>query len=140
MSNLSAVLSPLSGLPPFAAYLAIGLIWLIAFFGIYLLLTPHKELDLIRKNNIATALALAGAILGFTLPLSSAIKNSVGLIDCAIWGGIALLVQAAVFVVVRLLLIRDLPNRLAAGEIAPATLVAVLSISVGLLNAASMTY
>ena len=41
-------------------------------------------------------------LLGFCLPLASAIANSDSLADVAIWGVVALLVQIVIFFIVRL--------------------------------------
>jgi len=73
------------------------------------------------------------------LPLSSAIAQSVSLLDCAVWAGVALVVQLLVFFAARLVL-PDLPQRIARDERAPAALVAALSIGVGILDAACMTW
>ena len=64
--------------------------------------TPHPEIKLIRENNMAASLAFAGSLIGFCLPLASAIANSAALVDCVVWGGIALVVQIAIFFLVRL--------------------------------------
>ena len=59
--------------------------------AVYVLLTPWKELALVRGGNGAAGLALAGAIAGLALPISSALASSVTLLDLLIWGGVALL-------------------------------------------------
>lgn len=129
----------LAGLPAFLAYFAVAVALLAAFAYLYTHSTPHKEWALIKANNPAAATAYGGSIIGFVLPLHSAISNSVNLIDCVLWGVVALVVQIATFLVLRLL-IRDLPRRIHDGEIASGIFVAALSIAVGILNAASMTY
>lgn len=129
----------LAGLPAFLAYFGVAVALLAAFAYLYTHATPYKEWRLIKANNPAAAVAYGGSILGFVLPLHSAISNSVNLIDCVLWGVIALVVQIVTFLVVRLL-IRDLPARIEQGEIAAGIFVAALSIAVGILNAASMTY
>lgn len=129
----------LQGLPAFLAYfgLAIGLCTL--YVLIYTRLTPQREFVLIRLNNNAAATALGGSMLGFALPLHGAITNAISLLDCALWGLIALLVQVLTFLLLRLVL-SGLPDRIARGEQAAGTFVAAVSIVVGLLNSASMTY
>lgn len=129
----------LAGLPAFLSYFAVAIALLVAFCAIYVQLTPHHEFKLIRDNKSAASLAFGGSLLGFCLPLHAAITNSVSLIDCAIWGGIALVVQLLAFFVVRLFL-RDLSGRIAANETAAGGFVAAVSLGVGLLNAASMSY
>lgn len=129
----------LAGLPAFLSYFGVAIALLVAFCAIYVQLTPHHEFKLIRANKSAASLAFGGSLLGFCLPLHAAITNSVSLIDCAIWGGIALVVQLLAFFVLRLFL-RDLSERIAANETAAGGFVAAVSLGVGLLNAASMSY
>lgn len=129
----------LAGLPEFLAYFGVAVALLAAFVFVYTLITPHKEWHLIKADTPAAAVAYGGSILGFVLPLHSAISNSVNLIDCVLWGLVALVVQILTFFVLRLL-IKDLPARLSNGELSSGILVASLSIAVGILNAASMTY
>ncbi len=129
----------LQGLPTFLAYFGVAIGLTLLYLLIYTTLTPQREFTLIRLNNNAAATALGGSLLGFALPLHSAITNAIGLLDCALWGLVALAVQATTFVVLRLVL-RGLPDRIARGEQAAANFVATTSITVGLLNSASMTY
>lgn len=129
----------LAGLPDFLAYFGLAIGLLLAFCAIYVQLTPHHEFRLIRENKSAATLAFGGSLLGFCLPLHAAITNSVSLVDCAIWGGVALVVQLLAFFFLRLF-VRDLSERIAANETATGGLVAAVSLGVGLLNAASMSY
>lgn len=129
----------LQGVPAFLAYFALAIGLTLLYVLIYTRLTPQREFTLIRLNNNAAATALGGSLLGFALPLHSAITNAIGLLDCALWGLIALVIQVLTFVALRLVL-SGLPDRIARGEQAAGTFVAASSIVVGLLNAASMTY
>jgi putative membrane protein len=104
----------------------------------YIWVTPHQEIKLIRENNIAAALAFGGSLIGFCLPLASAIANSVSLVECAIWGVIAVVVQIAIFYLV-CLPIPKISARIEKGEIASGLWLGVASLAGGLLNAASMT-
>ncbi|WKE66289.1 DUF350 domain-containing protein [Gallaecimonas kandeliae] len=123
----------------FAGYfaLAIGLLWL--FCLIYTWVTPHDELALIRQNNIAASLAFGGALLGFALPMASAVANSMNWLDAAAWGLVALLVQLLTFKALQWLL-GELSARITRDEMAPGLFVGLASVAVGLLNAACMTY
>lgn len=136
---LETTMSSLSGLPPFLAYFAVAIVLTLIFVRIYTWLTPQDELALIRANNSAAALAFGGALIGFALPLSSAITNSLSLLDCAIWGAVALIVQSLTFVVLRFTL-KQLPVRIQQGEIATGVFVAAVAIAVGMINAACMSY
>lgn len=132
-------MSYLQGLPAFAGYFAVGLGFVALFLAVYLQFTPHRELQLIRDGNLAASTALAGALLGFCLPLASAMAHSLSLIDLAVWGAIAMLAQAAAHLLTRLLL-PGFPARIERGEQAAALLSATLHLGVGLINAAAMTY
>jgi putative membrane protein len=136
---MPTVAPSLSTLPDFLAYFALAIVLAVLFLVIYVWITPHRELQLIRADKPAAAISFGGAFLGFVIPLASAISHSVGLMDCAVWGLVALVVQALTFFAVRLLL-PDLPARIERDERAAGILVAALSIGVGVLNAACMTY
>ena len=79
----------LAGLPSFLLYFALGLALFAAFFALYVRVTPYHELELIREGNVAAAISLAGALLGFVLPLASAIVHSVSALDMIVWGIVA---------------------------------------------------
>ena len=68
-----------------------------------------------------------------------AIFNAQSLLDCVVWGLIALVVQILVYWLVRLA-IPDLSRRIAEGRMAPAVLLGAASFAVGIVNAAAMTY
>jgi putative membrane protein len=129
----------LATLPNFIAYLGTAITLLVIFVAIYLYVTPYDEIALIRDNNPAAAISLSGALLGFALPIANVIAHSDTLLDLAVWGVIAGVVQLLAWGVARLAL-PHLEQDIAAGRVAPATFVATLSITVGLLNAACMTY
>jgi len=104
---------------------------------VYIWVTPHPEIKLIRENNMAAALAFSGSLIGFCLPLASAIANSVSVIDCAIWGVIALVIQIIIFYLV-CLPIPGISKRIENGEMASGVWLGAASLAGGLLNAASM--
>ncbi len=129
----------LSTLPFFLAFFLVALLLLAAFAAVYMAITPHRELRLIREGNVAAAVSLAGALLGFAVPLASVIENSVSLVDMTIWGLVAMAIQVLTFLIARLLL-PDLVRQIEADRMAPAVFVATISLAVGLLNAACITY
>lgn len=134
-----SVLASIAGFPEFIAFFVLAIALVLVFARLYSWVTPHDEFSLIRANNSAAAVAFGGALIGFALPLSSAITHSVSFLDCAIWGAIALLVQVLTFLVVRLV-VRQLPGKISAGELASGIFSAACSITIGLINAASMTF
>ena len=129
----------LATLPNFLAYLGAAAVLLAAFVAIYLFVTPYDEIKLIRENNLAAAVSLSGAVLGFAMPIANVIAHSDTLLDLAVWGAISGLVQLAAWGVARVAL-PTLKEDIAANRVAPAVFVAALSLTVGLINAACMTY
>ncbi len=122
----------------FALHLAVGLALLGGFMLAYMRTTPHGEFELIRKGNAAAALGLAGAMLGFAIVQSRIIAYSEGIGETILWGLIGLVVQAAG----HWLLSRFMPRLYVAieeGDMAAGLTKAAVAISLGLLNAASMT-
>ena len=120
------------------AFVVAGL-FTVAFKIVYQLVTPYKEGELIRQGNTAAAIVLAGALVGYVLPLASALSNTVSLGEFAAWATLAGVIQVVAFTVVRLLVVRDMAARIERGEIAPAVYLFGISIAVGVLNAACMT-
>lgn len=129
----------LAALPNFLAYLGTAIVLLVVFVAIYLYVTPYDEINLIRANNTAAAISLSGAIFGFAMPIANVIAHSDTLLDLVFWSVVAGVVQLLAWGVARVAL-PQLQENIAAGRTAPATLVAALSITIGLINAACMTY
>lgn len=86
----------------------------------------------------SAAVALGLSLLGFTLPLVSAMVHAANVFDCLIWSAIALIVQIVVYFIVRIP-VPNLSARIASGELAPAIWLGLSSLAAGALNAASMT-
>jgi putative membrane protein len=135
---LEAVGASLNDLPWFLAYMGTAVALTLVYLVIYMWVTPHDEIALIRESNAAAATAFAGSLLGFCLPLASAITHSVSLVDVAIWGGIALIVQIVIFFVV-CLPVPKISERIEKNEIASGVWLGAASLAGGVLNAASMT-
>jgi putative membrane protein len=135
----SVLLSSLRGVDNFLAYLATSVALLVVFVWIYIHITPYREIALIREGNPAAAASLSGAVLGFVIPLASAVAHSVAFVDMLLWGAIALVIQLAAFGVARILfptIAADIP----AGRVALGVFVGALAVAVGILNAACMSY
>jgi len=128
----------LNEIPWFLAYLGTALILTLVYMVVYMWVTPHDEIKLIRENNLAASLASVGSLIGFSLPLASAIAHSADLDDCAIWGVIAISVQVVVFFMVRLP-VPKISERIEKGETASGLWLGGASLTGGILNAACMT-
>jgi len=128
-----------AGFDDFLLYLAVALVLLVLFVAIYIRVTPYREIALIRDGNMAASFSLSGSLLGFIVPLASAIQHSVSLADMAIWGVIAMLVQILAFVAAKLL-IPSITQDIPANKSAQGFFLGSLSLGVGLLNAACISY
>ncbi|MFZ2853321.1 MAG: DUF350 domain-containing protein [Rhodocyclaceae bacterium] len=129
----------LTTLPAFLAYLAVAVALLAVFLLVYVNITPYHEFALIRSGNTAAAISLSGTLLGFALPVANVIAHSDTIADLLAWGAIAGIIQIAAYLVVRFSLPQfneDIP----AGKTAPAIFLAALSLTIGLLSAACMSY
>src|SRR5450759_2484417 len=129
----------IAGFPEFLLYFVLALALLALFVAVYVRVTPYREIALVREGNIAASISLSGAVIGFVLPLASAIAHSVSPLDMVAWGVIALLVQIVVYAVTSRL-VPHFREAIEADRAAPALLLAALSVSVGMLNAASLSY
>ncbi|MFL0808344.1 MAG: DUF350 domain-containing protein [Oceanobacter sp.] len=131
----------LTAIGSFLLYFALAIGALILFKVVYTRITPHDEWKLIKEDkNLASAVAFGGAIVGFALALAGAISNSVSLGDFLIWAMVALLAQTVAFAVVRFVFMPKIVERIEQNEISAGVMLGAVSIAVGLLNAASMTY
>jgi len=129
----------LTMLPAFLAYFAVAAALITAFLLVYVNVTPYDEMALIRQDNRAAAISLGGTMFGFALPIANVIAHSDTLLDLTVWGAIAGVIQILAYLVARFML-PHLNEDIPAGKIAPATFLAVLSLTVGLTNAACMSY
>ena len=127
------------GLADFATYFGIGLGFMLLYVVLYLYATPYREITLIRGDNLPAAVVLAGALLGFAVPLASALRVANGLLDVAAWAFMALIAQLAAYALVALLL-KDFSRRINRGEMAAAVLAGSIHLAVGLINSAAMSF
>ncbi len=126
----------------FISFFLTALVLVVVFLYLYALVTPYDDYKLIFKdNNIAAALGFGGAIIGVSIPLYSALVNSVSYTDFVIWGVIAILIQLIfALVVTRISGKYSLESKISQGVVPVGILMAFLSICIGLLNAGSMSY
>ncbi|NGM48713.1 DUF350 domain-containing protein [Caulobacter sp. 602-2] len=127
-----------SALAFLVAFVAAG-VFTVAFKIVYQAVTPYDEAKLIREGNVAAAVALGGAVVGYVLPLASALSHTVSLMEFAAWALLAGVIQIAAFTLVRFTVLKDLIDRIEKAELAAGVYLASISLAVGLLNAACMT-
>ena len=119
-------------------YFGAALVMLVVFAFAYIKITPARELELIKNGNVACALSLSGAMIGFCITLVSSMLHSVGMLSFMIWGLAAAVIQILVYFAATHL-IKDANQELLNNNVAVGVLFFGLSVSIGILNAASLS-
>ena len=104
---------------------------------IYVLLTPWKEVALIREGNSAAAVAFAGVLIGLAIPLAISLSVSTSIRDIVIWGVATVVLQLFVFRLVDMLL-TGLPQRIREGEVSAAVLLVGAKLATALILGAAL--
>ncbi|MFT6776205.1 MAG: putative membrane protein [Paraglaciecola sp.] len=138
---MDAVLNSVSGLGNFALYFGVSILLLFVFKVVYAFVTPHDEWALVKiHKNQAAAIGFGGAMIGFSIALAGAVANSDFLVDFVVWGVVAIIAQSFAFGLLRFTFMPKIADRIDKNEVSAGTILAAFSISVGLLNAACMSY
>jgi len=125
----------------FGLYFGLSIVFLVVFKFAYALVTPHDEWQLIKEQqNTSAAIGFGGAIIGFSIALAGAATNSVSIVDFATWGAIALIAQSFAFALVRFGFMPRIVQRIEDNEISAGIMLGVVNVSIGILNAACMSY
>ena len=127
-----------TGFPVLILHSSVTLAILIVAVFLYVKITPYDEIALIKDGNTAAAISLAGAIIGFALPLSCALSSSITVYEILLWGPVTLLLQLVAFRITDALL-SDLPKRIIVGQIGPSIFLVSIKISVAAINAAAVS-
>jgi putative membrane protein len=131
------ILAFAAGFPLALLHTAATLGILVAGAALYVVLTPHKEIGLIREGNAAAAVSFGGVLMGLALPLAAAMTASASLLEIVMWGAPTVVVQLLVFRLVDLLL-KGLPERIQHGEISAAALLAGAKLASAVVLAAAV--
>ena len=127
-----------TGFPVTLLHFVVALVILAAAATLYILLTPHKEIALIRDGNTAAAVSLAGVLIGLAIPLAVSLKASTTTVDLALWGVATVMVQLLVFRVIDLIL-HGLPKRIQDDEMAAAAMLVGAKLASALILAAAVS-
>jgi putative membrane protein len=126
-----------AGFPITLLHAGVTILILFAAAALYVLLTPHKEIGLIRDGNAAAAVSLGGVLVGLAIPLAVSMRASTTLVEIGLWGVAIVMVQLLVFRLADLLL-RDLPQRIQDGEMSAAAMLVGAKLSTALILAAAV--
>ncbi|GAC27845.1 DUF350 domain-containing protein [Brumicola pallidula] len=138
---MDAVLNSIAGLQNFAIYFVISIALFFVFKLVYSFVTPHDEWKLVKEEkSTAAAIGFGGAMIGFAIALSGAVKNSEFLLDYAIWGVVAIVAQLLAFALLRFTFMPKIAERIQNNEVSAGVMLGAMSVAVGLLNAACMSY
>lgn len=138
---MDMILHSIAGLANFALYFVISIALLFMFKIIYAFVTPHDEWKLVKEEkNLAAAVGFGGAMIGFSIALAGAATNSMSIVDFVIWGVVAIIAQSLAFALLRFTFMPKIAERINQNEVSAGTMLAAMSVSVGLLNAACMSY
>ncbi len=119
-------------------YIVTGLGLLVLFLLVYARVTPHREFQLIREGNVAAASALGGAVLGFSLTLSSSIQHNATFGMFLLWAFGAFAVQVVAYLVAARAL-GGVSEAISSDNRGVGAVMGVISLSVGVVNAACLT-
>jgi putative membrane protein len=108
------------------------------FVLIYTAITPHREVELIRSGNLAAALSLGGAALGFSLTLSSSIQHNATFTLFLLWALGALAVQVVTYLAMAKTL-GNVSQAIADDNRAMGALMGTISLAAGIVNAACLS-
>ena len=111
--------------------------FVLAFFVVYVRITPFDEVLLIRQGNRAAALSLGGALLGFSATVASAVAHTVTYYEFLYWAFGAAVVQVLVYMIATRLL-HMAKDQIEADNSAFGGLMGVISLSIGVINAACL--
>lgn len=89
-------------LPVFSHFI-LGVILTAGFVSAYTVATPWNDMALIQQGKLAPALALLGAVVGFSLPLGAVFALKMGLTNILFWAVVILFVNLMTFYVIHFL-------------------------------------
>lgn len=128
----------LANLGNYFIYLVSTLVLLLAATALYVKVTPYDEMALIRRGNVAAAIALGGTMIGYAAVVWSATAHGSDLLETAVWGGVALVSQIIAFEIVSFIF-RDFKAGMERGEVSYGVTLGAFSIAVGIINAGCLT-
>lgn len=122
----------------YALHLVAAGLLLFVFFLVYTWATPFDEMVLIQQGNVAAALTLGGALIGFSMTVASGLLHTDNLRSFMAWSAAAAVIQLLTYVLVTRLLHMS-KQQIEGNNIAFGVLLASISISVGAVSAGALS-
>lgn len=132
-----AIQTFVKGFPDFLIHGGVTLALLMAGCIVHVMLTPMKEMQLIRAGNVSAGISVGAVIVGLAVPMSACLATATLVYDILIWGVVAILLQLLAFRAADLLL-RDLPKRIERDEVGAALVLAAVKIAAAMIMAAAL--
>lgn len=132
-----AIQTFVKGFPDFLIHGGVTLALLMAGCIVHMLLTPMKEMQLIRAGNVSAGISVGAVIVGLAVPMSACLATATTVYDILIWGVVAILLQLLAFRASDLLL-RDIPKRIERDEVGAALVLAGVKIAAAMIMAAAL--
>jgi putative membrane protein len=132
-----AIQSFVKNFPDFLMQAGVTLGLLLVGCVLHVLLTPMKEMRLIKAGNVSAGISVAAVIVGLAIPMAACLSTAATIYDILIWGAVAILLQLLAFRVADLLL-RDLPKRIEQDEIGAALVLAGVKLAAAMVMAAAL--
>jgi putative membrane protein len=132
-----AIQTFVKGFPDVLIHGGVTLALLMAGCIVHVILTPMKEMQLIRAGNVSAGISVGAVIVGLAVPMSACLAPATSVYDILIWGVVAILLQLLAFRAADLLL-RDLPKRIERDEVGAALVLAGVKIAAAMIMAAAL--
>jgi len=126
-----------TGFPVTLLHAAVTILLLVLGAALYAMLTPYREIALIREGNSAAAVAFGGVMVGLAIPLAVSLSASTSIREIAIWGAATIVVQLLAFRIVDFIL-TGLPQRIQEGEVSAAVLLVSAKLATAVILAAAV--
>jgi putative membrane protein len=124
----------------FLVAFSLGAAFWVAGLVIVSLITPQKELVLLRAGNLPCALAFGGKAVGMVLPIAAVARSAAGPLDQVIWCIVAIAVQLLAHLLLTTLLAGRLKQEIEEDKVGGAAVfIAFMQIGAGILNNAVMS-
>jgi putative membrane protein len=129
-----------STLLSFLVAFSLGAVFWVVGLVVVSLITPHRELELLRAGNLPCALAFGGKAIGMVLPIAAVARSAAGPLDQVIWCVVAIAVQLLAHVVLTTLLDGRLKQEIEEDKVGGAAVfIAFMQVGAGILNNAVMS-